>query len=393
MRIFLRIKNDIGFKLTEEKEKPFSKLFEITKKYLYDTYVNKGSGYHYKDIVEDPISKDTIRRHIILFNKFNLLKKTSSGANEFRDDLYDQSIFHSTNYNAFAISALISTKYKIATEILKYIFKDSVTITRNQFIYKYDRFFNEKILCLADNEKYTKILNQRIYNRTHSSKLSMEYAINNVIYKLVILDMFIHEYSWFIIAYNIDNKKLEVYDQNDIKSFRNPKDNIQTEYIDLKNLDNVIINFIEDKAFSKEEIFYVKAPMGIINNLLSSGIIDDFEAYYENSNYKTRYKQNDDSPFTMSKYNPSSSNRRTIRKNLDQEIIYISKINENDYPSEELIDILNFPDNLVYYGFSNNTLENNYIFKISTTSLKKNFIIQNYKGQIEILNKSDIKIV
>lgn len=55
-----------------------------------------------------------------------------------------QSIFHSTNYNAFAISALISTKYKIATEILKYIFKDSVTITRNQFIYKYDRFFNEK---------------------------------------------------------------------------------------------------------------------------------------------------------------------------------------------------------------------------------------------------------
>lgn len=385
VRIFLRIKNDKGFKLAEEK-KSFFKLFEITKKYL--------SGAHlYKDMVTDTISEDVIRRHISSFNKFNLLKKTSSGVNVFNDDLFDKNIFQSINFNAFTISALIITKHKSTSDVLKYIFKDSVTKTRNQFIYKYERFFNEKVLCLADNEKYTKILNQRIYNRTNSSKLSMEYSINDEIYKLVILDMFIHEDSWYIIAYNIDNKKLEVYDQNDIKSFRNPKDNIQIEYIDLKKFENIIVDFIEAKSSSKEEVFYVKAPLGIINNLLSSEIIDDFEAYYENSNYKKKYNYEDDSPFMMSKYNSSSSNRRIIRKNSDQDILYISKINLNNYQSGEVIDILNSPDDLEYYGFSNDILENDYIFEIRTTSLKKNFIIQNFKGQVEILNKSSIKIV
>jgi len=385
VRIFLRIKNDKGFKLAEEK-KSFSKLFEITKKYL--------SGAHlYKDMVTDTISEDVIRRHISSFNKFNLLKKTSSGVNVFNDDLFDKNIFQSINFNAFTISALIITKHKSTTDVLKYIFKDSITETRNQFMYKYERFFNEKVLCLADNEKYTKILNQRIYNRTNSSKLSMEYSINDEIYKLVILDMFIHEDSWYIIAYNIDNKKLEVYDQNDIKSFRNPKDNIKIEYIDLKKFENIIVDFIEAKSSSKEEVFYVKAPLGIINNLLSSEIIDDFEAYYENSNYKKKYNYEDDSPFMMSKYNSSSSNRRIIRKNSDQDILYISKINLNNNQSGEVIDILNSPDDLEYYGFSNDIFENDYIFEIRTTSLKKNFIIQNFKGQVEILNKSSIKIV
>ena len=389
VRIFLRIKNDKGFKLAEEK-KSFSKLFEITKKYLSGAYL-------YKDMVTDTISEDVIRRHISSFNKFNLLKKTSSGVNVFNDDLFDKNIFNNINFNAFTISALIFIKHELTTKILKYIFKDSVTETRNQFIYKYDRFFNEKVLCLADNEKYKKILNQRIYNRTDTTKLSMEYKINNKIYKLVIVDMFIHEDSWYIIAYNIDNKKLEVYDQNDIKFFRNPKDYIQTVYIDPKIFENIIINFIEAKSSSKEEVFYVKAPLGIINNLLSSEIINDFEAYYENSNYKKKYdyqdefEEDDNSSVMMSKYNYSDNNKRTIRKKLHKDI-HISKINLDDYTSKEIVSF-NSIDDLEYYSSISNEPEYDYIFKIKTTSIKKKFITKNFKGQIEILNKSSIKFV
>ena len=333
-----------------------------------------------------------------MFNEFKLLKKTSLGLNVFRDDLFDKNIFDDIHFNAFTISALINTKHQLTTEIFKYIFKDSVTETRKQFKYKYDKFFNEKVFCLANNEKYIKILNQRVYNRTNSSKLSMEYEINNRIYKLIIIDMFIHEDSWFVVAYNIDSKKLEIYNQYDIKSFKNPKDNIQIKYIDIKILENIIVDFIESRSSSKEEILYVKAPLGIINNLLSTEIINDFEAYYENQNYikNDDYENNfeeDDFPFMMSKYNPSTSNRRIIKKKINQDIIYISKLDLNNYQSKEVIDIINFPDDLEYYGFSNDKLENYYIFEIKTTSLKKNFIIQNFKGQVEILNKSSIKII
>ena len=210
--------------------------------------------------------------------------------------------------------------------------------------------------------------------------------------------MFIHEDSWFVVAYNIDSKKLEIYNQYDIKSFKNPKDNIQIKYIDIKILENIIVDFIESRSSSKEEILYVKAPLGIINNLLSTEIINDFEAYYENQNYikNDDYENNfeeDDFPFMMSKYNPSTSNRRIIKKKINQDIIYISKLDLNNYQSKEVIDIINFPDDLEYYGFSNDKLENYYIFEIKTTSLKKNFIIQNFKGQVEILNKSSIKII
>ncbi|MGH2278689.1 hypothetical protein ACRCD7_06045 [Aliarcobacter sp. ERUVET-7] len=374
-----------------EENKTFLKLFKITEKYLKKTYL-------YKDLASDTISEDTIRRYITLFNEFKLLKKTSLGLNVFRDDLFDKNIFDDIHFNAFTISALINTKHQLTTEIFKYIFKDSVTETRKQFKYKYDKFFNEKVFCLANNEKYIKILNQRVYNRTNSSKLSMEYEINNRIYKLIIIDMFIHEDSWFVVAYNIDSKKLEIYNQYDIKSFKNPKDNIQIKYIDIKILENIIVDFIESRSSSKEEILYVKAPLGIINNLLSTEIINDFEAYYENQNYikNDDYENNfeeDDFPFMMSKYNPSTSNRRIIKKKINQDIIYISKLDLNNYQSKEVIDIINFPDDLEYYGFSNDKLENYYIFEIKTTSLKKNFIIQNFKGQVEILNKSSIKII
>ena len=374
-----------------EENKTFLKLFKITEKYLKKTYL-------YKDLASDTISEDTIRRYITLFNEFKLLKKTSLGLNVFRDDLFDKNIFDDIHFNAFTISALINTKHQLTTEIFKYIFKDSVTETRKQFKYKYDKFFNEKVFCLANNEKYIKILNQRVYNRTNSSKLSMEYEINNRIYKLIIIDMFIHEDSCFVVAYNIDSKKLEIYNQYDIKSFKNPKDNIQIKYIDIKILENIIVDFIESRSSSKEEILYVKAPLGIINNLLSTEIINDFEAYYENQNYikNDDYENNfeeDDFPFMMSKYNPSTSNRRIIKKKINQDIIYISKLDLNNYQSKEVIDIINFPDDLEYYGFSNDKLENYYIFEIKTTSLKKNFIIQNFKGQVEILNKSSIKII
>lgn len=374
-----------------EENKTFLKLFKITEKYLKKTYL-------YKDLASDTISEDTIRRYITLFNEFKLLKKTSLGLNVFRDDLFDKNIFDDIHFNAFTISALINTKHQLTTEIFKYIFKDSVTETRKQFKYKYDKFFNEKVFCLANNEKYIKILNQRVYNRTNSSKLSMEYEINNRIYKLIIIDMFIHEDSWFVVAYNIDSKKLEIYNQYDIKSFKNPKDNIQIKYIDIKILENIIVDFIESRSSSKEEILYVKAPLGIINNLLSTEIINDFEAYYENQNYiknddyENNFEEND-FPFMMSKYNPSTSNRRIIKKKINQDIIYISKLDLNNYQSKEVIDIINFPDDLEYYGFSNDKLENYYIFEIKTTSLKKNFIIQNFKGQVEILNKSSIKII
>ena len=374
-----------------EENKTFLKLFKITEKYLKKTYL-------YKDLASDTISEDTIRRYITLFNEFKLLKKTSLGLNVFRDDLFDKNIFDDIHFNAFTISALINTKHQLTTEIFKYIFKDSVTETRKQFKYKYDKFFNEKVFCLANNEKYIKILNQRVYNRTNSSKLSMEYEINNRIYKLIIINMFIHEDSWFVVAYNIDSKKLEIYNQYDIKSFKNPKDNIQIKYIDIKILENIIVDFIESRSSSKEEILYVKAPLGIINNLLSTEIINDFEAYYENQNYikNDDYENNfeeDDFPFMMSKYNPSTSNRRIIKKKINQDIIYISKLDLNNYQSKEVIDIINFPDDLEYYGFSNDKLENYYIFEIKTTSLKKNFIIQNFKGQVEIFNKSSIKII
>ena len=374
-----------------EENKTFLKLFKITEKYLKKTYL-------YKDLASDTISEDTIRRYITLFNEFKLLKKTSLGLNVFRDDLFDKNIFDDIHFNAFTISALINTKHQLTTEIFKYIFKDSVTETRKQFKYKYDKFFNEKVFCLANNEKYIKILNQRVYNRTNSSKLSMEYEINNRIYKLIIIDMFIHEDSWFVVAYNIDSKNLEIYNQYDIKSFKNPKDNIQIKYIDIKILENIIVDFIESRSSSKEEILYVKAPLGIINNLLSTEIINDFEAYYENQNYikNDDYENNfeeDDFPFMMSKYNPSTSNRRIIKKKINQDIIYISKLDLNNYQSKEVIDIINFPDDLEYYGFSNDKLENYYIFEIKTTSLKKNFIIQNFKGQVEILNKSSIKVI
>jgi hypothetical protein len=373
-----------------EENKTFLKLFKITEKYLKKTYL-------YKDLASDTISEDTIRRYITLFNEFKLLKKTSLGLNVFRDDLFDKNIFDDIHFNAFTISALINTKHQLTTEIFKYIFKDSVTETRKQFIYKYDKFFNEKVFCLANNEKYIKILNQRVYNRTNSGKLSMEYQINNRIYKLIIIDMFILEDSWFVVAYNIDNKKLEIYNQYDIKSFKNPKDNIQIEYIDIKILENIIVDFIESRSSSKEEILYVKAPLGIINNLLSTELISDFEPYYEKQNYvKNDYENDfdeDDFSIMMSKFTPSTSNKKIITKITKQNTIYISKIDLNDSLYENTIDILNFPDDLEYYSFSNEKLDNNYIFEIRTTSIKKNFIIQNFKGQVEILNKSFIKVI
>ena len=389
-RIFLRVKNDKESKLSEETGISFLKLFEITKMYIKNSYF-------YEDLVTETISKNTIERYRTLLNKFNLLKKSSPGKNTLRDDLFDKNIFQSDHFNAFAISALIMTRHKSTTKILKYIFKDSVNETRNQFIYKYDRFFNEKVLHLVNKEKYSKILYQRIYNRSNSSKVYMEYKINNEVSKLVVIDMFIHADSWFIVAYNIDNKKLEVYDQYDIKSFENPKDNIQIEYIDLKILKNIIVDFIESRSSSKEEILYVKAPLGIINNLLTTKLISDFEPYYEKQNYvKNDYENDfdeDDFPIVMSRSTPSTSNRKIITKITKQNTIYISKIDLNDYLYENAIDIINFPDDLEYYSFYNEKLDNNYIFEIRTTSIKKNFIIQNFKDQVEILDKSSIQII
>lgn len=351
----------------------FSKLFEITKKFMID-------ACSYTNLVTETISKDVVRRYITIFNKFNLLKKSNRG-NKFNDELIDKNIFNRTSSNAYVISTLIAFKHSSTFNIIKYLFKDSVNETRNQLIYKYDKFLNEKLIPLVDKEKYIKVLKQQIYNYTNTTKLSMEFKINDENLNLVIVEVFIQDETWYIVGYDTNKKKLEIYDQRDIINFDSSSYNNQIEYISHKTIENKIIDFIEHKSSFKnsEETFYIKAPVGIINKLLSSELIKDFEIYYENLNFNY-LKENDLDD--VSKF----SNTKRIKNST----MYLSKIN---YDIDRIIDDFNDVNDLEYSRFNKFIVEEDYIFKVKTSSFKKDFIKSHFKNQISIINKSSIKTV
>lgn len=361
---------------TENKLNPFQKLFEITKEYM--------SGFRNKnDLVRDTISADNIREFITLFNRFELLEKTSGGKYKFKDEIFDKNIFNEKSYNAFTIASIISRNRKATKSVIKYLFKDSVSNTRNQMIYKYDKFYNEKLIYYIDDQKYLRIIYQVNYNKSNSTKLSMEFQINSEYIRLVILEVFIDEDTWYIVAYNTNNKKIEIYDQQHILNFDDISWDTQIEYIGPKTIEDEITNFLEDKSSLKKggEIFYVKASLGVINKLLSWELIDDCEIYYENDNLKN-----------LDADQLANIAKQLKRKKIDNNKLHISKyVSYSMYTESKEVD---YSDNLNYYSKLNRFWEQeDYVFELKTNSLKKDFIKLNFRNKISIINKSSIEII
>lgn len=366
---------------------PFKKLEEITLKFMKNSYLSK-------DLVTNLITIDNIKTYVTKFNKMNLLEQSFRGGNKFKENLIDKNIFNDTNHNATVIASLLNVNHEKISEIIEYLFKKSVIKTKDQFIYKYEKFFDQKLFHLIDNEKYIKILLQVINNKESINKISLNYNISNEEHRSIILELFIFEEDWYIVSYNVNDRKLYIYNSKSIVSFKE-KEHIQIGYVDYSKIENGIKDFIKKTLDLKiEEYFYIKAPIEIMNKLIYSQLVDYFEIYEQKLNYvddDISDNSEDYDPFMLSKMN-ISINTSNIRKKIPRNYIFLSKIDADEKYLEK-IDNYFYTDNYEYDSSRNNNIKNIYIFKIKTNSIKKDFIIKNFSNNIKILENSLIKIV
>lgn len=310
------------------------------------------------------IEKDSTRPIITRLNKMNLLDKQGN-FNKLKEDLWNKTIFNDKKFNIELLASLAYSEEEDSKEIIEYIFKTSISNLIFSIANKYSKSFQENIKELVDKEKYTQFSLMIIENKKENiSKNSCEIKLISTreTKKIIPLEFFIFDNSWFICAYFINEKKIGIVDSKDIENTINNLGN-SYDYIDYRDIEKHIKDYIINENKKNEEFVILRLNPETLSLLIEFGLLiqDNYELFEDNMKDQNRLFFLNQSTLNekLSKINIYETN---INTDIEEKIIYDKKIHFYEDDSRK------------------------YIIKTKLTRHKLNFIL-NFFSEVELLNK------
>lgn len=305
------------------------------------------------------LSKDQIGRVITLLKKIEVFENYEKGNNRISENLYNKSIFDSTEFNIVLLASLAYLEETKSKEIIKYFFKDTMKNLTFAISNRYSRNFQENIIKLLDVDKY-KNFASIIKENSSASKIVCNILIieTNKIEEIIPLEFFIFNNSWFICAYFVRNKKMEIIDSRNIEYLKLLKSDYKN-YINLNDIDKCIKDYIIKENKKIEELVVLRLNPETLSLLIEFNLVSEYELFEDN-------KKKDNKLFLLNK------------NNLDERLIKINFANLALNPNikEEII------KNQKINFYEDDT--KSYIIKVKLTKSMLNFIL-NFFDSVEQL--------
>lgn len=310
------------------------------------------------------IEKDSTRPIITRLNKMNLLDKQGN-FNKLKEDLWNKTIFNDKKFNIELLASLAYSEEEDSKEIMEYFFKTTISNLIFSIANKYSKSFQENIKELVDKEKYTQFSLMIIENKKENiSKNSCEIKLISTreTKKIIPLEFFIFDNSWFICAYFIKEKKIGIVDSKDIENTINNLGN-SYDYINYKDVEKHIKDYIIKENKKNEEFVILRLNPETLSLLIDFGLLiqDNYELFEDNMKDQNRL-------FFL--------NQSTLNEKLSK--ININEININTDIEEKII----YDKKIHFYEDDSRK----YIIKTKLTRHKLNFIL-NFFSEVELLNK------
>lgn len=309
------------------------------------------------------IEKDSTRPVITRLNKMNLLDKAGN-FNKLKEDLWNKTIFNDKKFNIELLASLAYSEEEDSKEIIEYIFKTSISNLIFSIANKYSKSFQENIKELVDKEKYTQFSLMIIENKKENiSKNSCEIKLISTreTKKIIPLEFFIFDNSWFICVYFISEKEIGIVDSKDIENTINNLGNCY-DYINYGDVEKHIKDYIINENKKNEEFVILRLNPETLSLLIDFGLLiqDNYELFEDNMKDQNRLFFFNQSSLNekLSKININEIN---IYTDIEEKIIYDKKIHFYEDDSKK------------------------YIIKTKLTKHKLNFIL-NFFSEVELLN-------
>lgn len=342
-----------------------AKNFFLILEKLTSKYMKK--SYYYKDLVTDEITLDNVRNVIKKLNKIKVLKNLGSGLNIFNDVLIDKNVFSDNRFNSTIVALLAHIKHEKSLEIIKYIFKDSVRKSQSQFIYRYSKRMDNRLIVLMNNSIYFKLLKYVNENKDSNIMIKLDFEINHIIYELFPLELFTFLDKWYLCSFDLKDKEIKIFEVNEITNFSNLQEVLNFHYISEKDIDKNIEKFISNIESDTNHLteFFIKLSPELMNTILSLNLVDDFEVYNE---VFTKQRETN----SLEKVDFLSMSRITPKESILKEIFLKKIFFDKDFP-----------------------LQSKYFFKIRTSFIRKEMIFTLFAKDIKIINpnRERIKII
>jgi hypothetical protein len=310
------------------------------------------------------IEKDSTRPIITRLNKMNLLDKQGN-FNKLKEDLWNKTIFYDKKFNIELLASLAYSEEEDSKEIMEYIFKTTISNLIFSIANKYSKSLQENMKELIDKKKYNQFTLMIKENKKENiSKNSCEIKLISTreTKKIIPLEFFIFDKSWFICAYFIGEKKIGIIDSKDIENTINNLGN-SYDYIDYRDVEKHIKDYIINENKKNEEFVILRLNPETLSLLIEFGLLiqDNYELFEDNMKDQNRLFFLNQSTLNekLSKINIYETN---INTDIEEKIIYDKKIHFYEDDSRK------------------------YIIKTKLTRHKLNLIL-NFFSEVELLNK------
>ncbi|APW65297.1 hypothetical protein LPB137_05255 [Poseidonibacter parvus] len=242
--------------------------------------------YARREELEDELdlSKDQVGRIITLLKKMNIFENFEKGNNKISENLYNKSIFNSKEFNIALLASLAYVEEDKSKEIIKYFFKDTIKNLTFAITNNYSRNFQENIIKLIDESKYN-IFASIIKDNNNTSKTccNVSFIESERRENIIPLEFFIFDDSWFICAYFVKNKKIDIIDTKNIESAIRVDYNF-SDYINISDVDKCIKRYISEKNIMTEELVLLRLNPTTLSLLVEFDLISSYEIFENRNN-------------------------------------------------------------------------------------------------------------
>ncbi|MBU3014019.1 hypothetical protein KO488_04560 [Poseidonibacter lekithochrous] len=229
------------------------------------------------------LSKDQVGRIITLLKNMEIFEK---GNNKISENLYNKSIFNTKEFNIALLASLAYVEEDKSKEIIKYFFKDTTKNLTFAITNNYSRNFQENLIKLIDERKY-KFFASIIKDNNNALKTccKVSFIESERSENIIPLEFFIFEDSWFICAYFVKNKKIDIIDTKNIEDVTLVKYDF-SDYINISDIEKCIKRYISEKNIMTEELVLLRLNPITLSLLVEFDLVSSYEIFEDRNNDK-----------------------------------------------------------------------------------------------------------
>jgi len=321
------------------------------------------------------LSESTIKAGLGKLKKANIITKTTKESNTYDSELIDRTFYNSVEQNAAILSSLITNEKDNSKTSFSYLFKEVPKNVSKAISHDYTKRFDKDILELMDNNKY-KFFVFHIANLGSTEKPILEIeSIYGDKAKIVPLDMFISDHTWYLVAYNVNSKYLTTYNLHNTKKSKVITSETFKKYISKSEIDNFINTSV---GINNKDTYFIKTTTEALMILIASNLMDDYEIFMEDEEITEK----------ISSYIESIGTNSMKRMNFSDEQTFTTEHLENLIPVN-LQSVSNYDTSDFNKEYTFETyVQKRLIIKITSSSKNKRIILEKFKKSLCFLTEA-----